>query len=147
MFDRVESRTSCRPFRTGRGRRSLRPERWRSIVHEAVEQCERLWAPQLPELCAAVDWWGKPDQNDLRLIAVTREVGSPRLTEVLAARTSEDRSIWLSIGPEGGWSDKELAAAQSAGWLFVSLGDTILRSSTAAVAGASSLTNWRALRC
>ena len=39
----------------------------------------------------------------------------------------------------------QLAAAQAAGWVFVSLGDTILRSSTAAVAGASSLINWRTL--
>ena len=124
-----------------------RPERWRSIVQEAVEQCERLWAPQLPGLCAAEDWWAKPDHNDLRLIAVTRDAGSPRLTELLATQTYEDRSIWLSIGPEGGWSDQELAAAQATGWLFVSLGDTILRSSTAAVAGASSLSNWRTLRC
>ena len=124
-----------------------RPERWRSIVQEAVEQCERLWAPQLTGLCAAADWWAKPDQNDLRLIAVTRAAGTPRLTELLAAQPSKGRSIWLSIGPEGGWSDRELAAAQAAGWLFVSLGDTILRSSTAAVAGASCLTTWRMLRC
>ena len=124
-----------------------RPERWRSIVQEAVEQCERLWAPQLPGLCAAADWWAKPDQNDLRLIAVTREAGTLRLAELLAIQSFKDRSIWLSIGPEGGWSDQELAAAQAAGWLFVSLGDTILRSSTAAVAGASSLTNWRTLSC
>ena len=124
-----------------------RPERWRSIVQEAVEQCERLWAPQLTGVCAAADWWAKPDQNDLRLIAVTREAGTPRLAELLAAQPSQDRSIWLSIGPEGGWSDQELAAAQAAGWMLVSLGDTILRSSTAAVAGASSLTTWRTLRC
>ena len=116
-------------------------------MQEAVEQCERLWAPQLTGLCAAADWWAKPDQNDLRLIAVTREAGTLRLAELLAIQSFKDRSIWLSIGPEGGWSDQELAAAQAAGWLFVSLGDTILRTSTAAVAAASSLTNWRTLSC
>ena len=124
-----------------------RPERWSSILQEAVEQCERLWAPELPAVCSAATWWGTPGQHDLRLIAVTREVQSPPLSELLAAQASVDRSIWLSIGPEGGWSDQEIAAAQAAGWIPVSLGDTILRSSTAAVAGVSSLSNWRTFRC
>ncbi len=124
-----------------------RPERWSSILQEAVEQCERLWAPELPAVCSAAAWWGTPGQQDLRLIAVTREIESPPLSELLAAQASVDRSIWLSIGPEGGWSDQEIAAAQAAGWISVSLGDTILRSSTAAVAGVSSLSNWRTFRC
>ena len=124
-----------------------RPERWSSILQEAVEQCERLWAPELPALCSAAAWWQTPSQHDLRLIAVTREVESPPLSALLASQASVERSIWLSIGPEGGWSDQELAAARAAGWICVSLGDTILRSSTAAVAGVSSLSNWRTFRC
>ena len=124
-----------------------RPERWSSILQEAVEQCERLWAPELAAVSSASQWWNTPKPQDLRLIAVARELESPRLSELLAAQASEDRSIWVSIGPEGGWSDQELAAAKAAGWIFVSLGGTILRSSTAAVAGVSSLSNWRTLRC
>ena len=124
-----------------------RPERWSSILQEAVEQCERLWAPDLTAVCSAAAWWETPSQHDLRLIAVTRTMETPSLSERLAAQASVDRSIWLSIGPEGGWSDQEIAAAQAAGWIAVSLGDTILRSSTAAVAGISSLSNWRTFRC
>ena len=124
-----------------------RPERWGSILQEAVEQCERLWAPELHDVCPCAEWWDTPGPNDLRLIAVTREQESPRLSELLAPQASVDGAIWLSIGPEGGWSVQELAAAQAAGWISVSLGDTILRSSTAAVAGISSLSNWRTLRC
>ena len=124
-----------------------RPDRWRSIVREAVEQCERLWAPELSELRAVEDWWEAADGSDLRLIAVTRSAQVTPLSDLLAAQASVARSIWVAIGPEGGWSDQELAAATAAGWLPVSLGDTILRSSTAAVAGVVSLTNWRSLRC
>jgi 16S rRNA (uracil1498-N3)-methyltransferase len=40
----------------------------------------------------------------------------------------------LAIGPEGGWSAEEEEAALAAGWQPVSLGGTILRTSTAAVA-------------
>ena len=122
-----------------------RPERWGSILREALEQCERLWAPELPGVCAAADWWQTPEHSDLRLIAVSRETAVPRLSDLLAARASAHQSIWLAIGPEGGWTDQELAAARAAGWVSVSLGDTILRSSTAAVAGATMLNNWRTL--
>ena len=124
-----------------------RPERWGSILQEAVEQCERLWAPELHDVCPCAGWWDTPGPNDLHLIAVARELESPRLSELLATQASVDGAIWLSIGPEGGWSVQELAAAQAAGWISVSLGDTILRSSTAAVVGVSSLSNWRTLRC
>ena len=124
-----------------------RPERWGSILQEAVEQCERLWAPELHDVCPCAEWWDTPGPNDLHLIAVARELESPRLSELLATQASVDGAIWLSIGPEGGWSVQELDAAQAAGWISVSLGDTILRSSTAAVAGISSLSNWRTLRC
>ena len=124
-----------------------RPDRWRSIIQEAVEQCERLWAPEMSELCDVDDWWVAANGCDLCLIAVARAAGITPLTDLLAAQASADQSIWLAIGPEGGWSDQELAAAAAAGWVPVSLGDTILRSSTAAVAGAVSLTSWRTFRC
>lgn len=50
----------------------------------------------------------------------------------------------LAIGPEGGWTPAEEQLAVDAGWQAVSLGPTILRTSTAAVAGLSLLSAWRA---
>ena len=41
------------------------------------------------------------------------------------------------IGPEGGWTDEELAQAQKGGFIPVSLGDAILKAETAAMVGAS----------
>ena len=49
-----------------------------------------------------------------------------------AMRASE--SIAILIGPEGGWTGEERAEFVTAGWLPVSLGPTILRSETAAIA-------------
>jgi 16S rRNA (uracil1498-N3)-methyltransferase len=40
----------------------------------------------------------------------------------------------LAVGPEGGWTDDELEAFQQAGWISASLGNTILRAETAAIA-------------
>ena len=43
-------------------------------------------------------------------------------------------SLALAFGPEGGWKQEELDAFQSAGWISASLGPTILRAETAAIA-------------
>jgi 16S rRNA (uracil1498-N3)-methyltransferase len=44
------------------------------------------------------------------------------------------RGIALAIGPEGGWTDDELGSFQKSGWISASLGATILRAETAAMA-------------
>ena len=42
--------------------------------------------------------------------------------------------VILAIGPEGGWTQDELQQFRNAGWISASLGPTILRSETAAIA-------------
>jgi 16S rRNA (uracil1498-N3)-methyltransferase len=42
--------------------------------------------------------------------------------------------ITLAFGPEGGWTESELELFQGAGWIAASLGNTILRAETAAIA-------------
>ena len=50
---------------------------------------------------------------------------------------------WLTVGPEGGWTEEELNQFTKAEIQPVQMGSTILRSSTAAVAGAVELVRWR----
>jgi len=45
-----------------------------------------------------------------------------------------DGEIFLAVGPEGGWTDDELQTFHQAGWTSASLGNTILRAETAAIA-------------
>ena len=122
-----------------------RPERWGVILQEAVEQSERLWMPDLQSRLVSGEWWMAPASDALRLIAVTRDAGCPHLETWLDQAVGPALQIWLAIGPEGGWSEGEVAQAFAAGWIGVTLGDTILRSSTAAVAGVSALCSWRML--
>jgi 16S rRNA (uracil1498-N3)-methyltransferase len=42
-------------------------------------------------------------------------------------------SVLLAFGPEGGWTEQELAAFEEAGWTSASLGNTILRAETAVI--------------
>ena len=53
------------------------------------------------------------------------------------------QTTWVMIGPEGGWTSAEQSLFAEAGVLPVRMGATILRSSTAAVAGSVELVRWR----
>jgi 16S rRNA (uracil1498-N3)-methyltransferase len=123
-------------------------ERWNraralAIVREALEQCERLWLPALQDPCSSAALFGAA--TGLRLFATTREVQPQALTALLPSTLSTGAdAVTLAVGPEGGWSPSEEAVAIEQGWQPVSLGPTILRTSTAAVAAAALLASWRA---
>ncbi|KEF42731.1 MAG: hypothetical protein ER33_04110 [Cyanobium sp. CACIAM 14] len=127
-------------------------ERWQGIVREATEQCERLWRPELMAPQPAQDWLARPVEG-IALLATTRRDGLRPASDVVRDlrhgpdEAPLDRGIHLAIGPEGGWTPAEEEAAESVGWQPVSLGDAILRTSTAAVAGLALLADWRRLSC
>jgi 16S rRNA (uracil1498-N3)-methyltransferase len=133
-------------------------DRWRTVVVEACEQCERLWIPQFAEMAEARGWLAEPlpgepaesaggasaGNREGRLLATTRRAGLPLLQGVLRDQPCADQRLVVAVGPEGGWSPAEEEAALAGGWQPVSLGAAILRSGTAAVAAAALLTAWRA---
>ena len=124
-----------------------RRERWSAQLREASEQCERLWIPQLMSLRSSNEALSQPPiKSGSRWIGVTRQHGAPLLQEVLK-QTPLDSSRWeIACGPEGGWSPRELEIASLNSWQPVSLGPTVLRASTAAVAALSLLQHYRARR-
>ena len=142
--------SQLQPLLASRGvvRGDLPLERWRTIVREATEQSERLWLPQLAEPLEVLSWFSTPAPG-VSLLATTRQEALPTLPELLPSLLPKrlpnrpDQSppeLRLAIGPEGGWSAEEEAAALAAGWQPVSLGSAILRTSTAAVAALAWLT-------
>lgn len=132
----------------GSGRRPM-PERWSAVIREATEQCERLWLPQLETVHDAAAWLMQP-RDTVKLLATTRREQLPPLEACLRDRSVQlttPAELTLAIGPEGGWTPREEELAEASGWWAVSLGDTILRTTTAAVAGISRLAAWRQLSC
>jgi len=107
-----------------------RVERWRRIALEASEQARRAAPPEIADprkLSLALDV-----AADLRVVLAESE-REAQLYEILREH-QEVRSLALAIGPEGGWSGDELQAFDQSGWIAASLGETILRAETAAIA-------------
>jgi 16S rRNA (uracil1498-N3)-methyltransferase len=114
------------------GAAAKRVERWRRIAHEAAQQSRRLRTPQIDEAVKL--------PSALSLEAPTRLLlneneRSENLRDALGWPTGEAAApIALAVGPEGGWTGEELSQFSSAGWRSVTLGSTILRAETAAIA-------------
>jgi 16S rRNA (uracil1498-N3)-methyltransferase len=65
---------------------------------------------------------------------LAEEEQETQLRNVLAFHPCGGETL-LAIGPEGGWTEDELGLFRKAGWTSASLGPTILRAETAAIAG------------
>jgi 16S rRNA (uracil1498-N3)-methyltransferase len=106
-----------------------RAERWRRIALQAAEQSRRAAPPEIGrplKLQDAVSLSGA-----LRIVLAEAEQ-QIFLRDLLASYA--DGEILLAIGPEGGWVEDELQLFHKAGWISASLGSTILRAETAAIA-------------
>lgn len=109
----------------------LNPERARTIVTEAAEQCARTALPALAEpvkLEALLRDW--PEGR--RLFFADEEGGVP----AAAAFAGHDGPAALLVGPEGGFDDTERAAIRAhPAAVAITLGPRILRAETAAIGG------------
>jgi len=106
-----------------------RVERWRRIAHEAAQQSRRLAAPEVASPQKLSD--ALQLESETKIVLAENERGTA-LSEVLRSR--EVQSLALAVGPEGGWTCDELGEFERAGWASASLGETILRAETAAIA-------------
>jgi 16S rRNA (uracil1498-N3)-methyltransferase len=112
-----------------------RSERWRKILMEASQQSRRVNVPQL-EAVANPEQAFASYPSGVRLIL--SELATARsLQAVLSGQVSD--SAVMAIGPEGGWTEEEFAAAKSAGFQEASLGKLILRTETAVIASLASI--------
>ncbi len=112
-----------------------RAERWKKILLEASQQSRRVRVPVLSEVAKPESTFASPGEG-LRVMLSERTTASPLRKALELQRATE---AILAIGPEGGWTDGEFAAAQSCGFLEASLGRLILRTETAVTAALASL--------
>ena len=107
-----------------------RVERWRRIVKQAAEQSRRS---DIPEISLPLKL-----KEAVALTAETRillaECENDVLLKDAIREHPPDGEVVLAIGPEGGWTEEEVQLFAGNGWTSASLGATILRAETAAIA-------------
>ena len=120
--------------------------RWISILREATEQSERLWAPELRKPIDIKDWLDNLPSQSAHAIATTRIDKSIEFTSWMQDLNKEIEEVWVAIGPEGGWTQQEMKVALNSGCEGVTFGDSILRTSTASIAASQLMVSWRRLK-
>ena len=110
-------------------------ERWQRIATEAAEQSCRQRVPEILAPQSFTDALkliqSEPFVLQQRLICVTDQHGINLLKTI---EKLPELGILVMVGPEGGWTPAEQAAAISQGFLPVSLGRRVLRAVTASIA-------------
>lgn len=117
-----------------------RVERWRRIVHEAAQQSRRIAPPEVATPQPLKGALTLP--AELRIMLAETEAGlslrqaldQDSLPKAASTTGGGPLTVALAVGPEGGWAADELASFKAAGWASASLGRTILRAETAAIA-------------
>jgi 16S rRNA (uracil1498-N3)-methyltransferase len=107
-----------------------RVERWQRIARQAAEQSRRA-APA--EIATPIKLAGALDLAGALRIVLAESEEQTLLRDAVKPQTGED-GIVLAVGPEGGWTEGELQSFRQSGWTPASLGGTILRAETAAIA-------------
>ncbi|GAA5185607.1 16S rRNA (uracil(1498)-N(3))-methyltransferase [Niveibacterium umoris] len=108
-------------------RAEKRVEHWQQVAVAACEQSGRNRVLQVAPIRSLPHWLAEATQGD-------RWVLSPEGGERLSRIPAPTAPVALMVGPEGGWSERELAAAKVAGCRPVALGPRILRTETAGIA-------------
>jgi 16S rRNA (uracil1498-N3)-methyltransferase len=126
-------------------RAEKRVRHWQQVAISACEQCGRNRIPQVRSITSLSAWCGA--QMSARENS-TGEVSSG-LSFVLSPGAKKGlrdffapppiSSVTLLVGPEGGLTSDEEAAAMVAGFIPLSLGARILRAETAGLAAASAM--------
>jgi 16S rRNA (uracil1498-N3)-methyltransferase len=107
--------------------------RWRRIALEAAKQSGRACVPEIATLVAFESFIGSINDASVRKLFFAERDGRS-LSETMESLVDVPSKIGALVGPEGGWSDQEIAQAREADWQIITLGGRTLRAETAAIA-------------
>ena len=104
-----------------------RVQHWRQIAIAACEQCGRNRVPDVADVVPFAEWLASTDEHRTALLQ-----GGAAHSLASVARNARPHGI--AVGPEGGFSPAEAAAAAERGLMLAHLGERVLRAETAALA-------------
>jgi 16S rRNA (uracil1498-N3)-methyltransferase len=96
-------------------------------VIEASKQCGRNMLLRVLPMCPWTDYCRRTDLPAAKIVAHPRQSATE-------TRLPRGEDVALAVGPEGGFTEDEIAEARANGWQVMDLGPRILRMETAAIA-------------
>ena len=114
-------------------RRNVKLERLDKIVVAAVKQSRKAWKPLLNDLQSFEHFMKQPRKGVKYIAHCYAEIDKKDLYSELT-QLNCDEEVTILIGPEGDFSIDEVRLAMSQGYVSVSLGQSRLRTETAALA-------------
>jgi 16S rRNA (uracil1498-N3)-methyltransferase len=115
-------------------RKVINNERFDKIILAAMKQSNEVFLPKLNSAISFKEFI-KQKQEGLNFIAHCEETDKRTLKSVL----EPNKNITLLIGPEGDFTEKEIELALDTNYIPVSLGNTRLRTETAAIVACHSV--------
>ncbi len=107
-----------------------RVDRWTKVAQEASRQCGRTRPMKVGHIMSFDEVLSLGISVDLALVCSSQ--GGEGLDRIVSGKEAP-KSVLVTVGPEGGFSERELSLARAKGFVSVSLGPRILRAETAAI--------------
>ena len=123
--------------------KSERVARWQRIAVSSAKQSGRAVVPVIRD-AMPIDWYWAEPSDAVRVMCVEP---SAALEQAASVRdVPRPRAAELIVGPEGGWTVPEVAAAHAAGVILMSLGGRTLRADAVPIVALTALlTTWSEL--
>lgn len=119
-------------------RKILKPERMNRILLSAAKQSLKASIPELSDTISVREFIESTAEKDaLKMIAYCFEDGQERTSIREVLEKNDAKEVIVLIGPEGDFSREEADAAVAAGYVPVHIGESRLRTETAALASVS----------
>jgi 16S rRNA (uracil1498-N3)-methyltransferase len=115
--------------------RGGRVARWQRIAVSSAKQCGRAVVPVVADALSFANWIALPRREPmLMLVEPSAQAFTLPLRRVMPAPRAT-----LIVGPEGGWTDAEIRAAQNARAALITLGKLTLRADAAPIVALTAL--------
>ena len=124
----ISSRTVAVPADSGK-----KIARWNSIAISSVKQSKRPVAVKISDFISFREMLCSLEKSEKNLFIIAWEDEKDTYIKTILQKSSLIESVYIMIGPEGGFSEEEVLLAKEFGFISVSLGKRILRAETAAI--------------
>jgi 16S rRNA (uracil1498-N3)-methyltransferase len=114
--------------------RQIKKAHLRKIMISAIKQSRQFYLPEIGPVTGFAEWI-----KDSATKVGIKYIAHQEIADKEIKKTDPAGMIYLAVGPEGGFHPEEINLALSSGFKILYLGESILRTETAAVVGVAKL--------